>query len=222
MNSIHDLGGMHGMGPVEEEVNEPYFHEEWERLAFGTHLLPQMAGLYSADETRHAMERIPALRWLASPYYEHWLDGTVTMLLETGLVTAEELATGRAQTPLPEWVKQKPAVSRDKVAAKVRSVHAVCGEVEDAPAFAVGDRVRALNIHPRTHTRLPRYIRGHVGTIDRHYAACLYADERALKEYGALSHTYSVRFEAEELWGPDAERRDALYIDLYETYLERA
>ncbi|ANT62265.1 hypothetical protein AYJ57_17740 [Salipiger sp. CCB-MM3] len=220
MNSIHDLGGMHGMGPLPFDENEPMFHEDWERRICGAHLLTLMTGLAVADEARHSMERIEALHWLASPYYEHWLDGTETYLQEKGIATAEELASGKASAPLPEWAARLEALEPEAVTKMFTTNHPVTGESKTPPRYKEGDRVRSLNINPKTHTRLPRYTRGKPCTIIAYRGACLYADARSQGDYEALDHTYTVRFEAADLWGPDAGGKDAVYIDLYETYLE--
>jgi nitrile hydratase subunit beta len=222
MNSIHDLGGMHGMGPLPFEQNEPVFHEDWERGAFGVNILLLITGLYTADESRHAMERIPALRWLGSSYYAHWIDGVRIMMLEKGIITEEELQTGKASEGLPEWVANLKPVEVEEIAQLALTNFPVTGDDGMNPAFREGDLVRARNINPRTHTRLPRYIRGHVGRVERYAGPLLYADDRAHGKPESARHTYTVRFEGAELWGPDAGPKDALYIDLYETYLEAA
>lgn len=220
MNSLHDLGGMDGMGPLPFEVDEPMFHGEWERRILGAHLLTLMTGLVVADEARHSMERIPALHWLASPYYEHWLDGTETYLIEKGIVTADELANSTASEPLPDWAAKLPALDPDTVEGMMRTNHPVVGDAGSEPRYRVGDKVRTLNIHPKGHTRLPRYTRAKSCVIVAYRGACLFADDRADGKTGAVDHTYTVRFESQALWGPQGVARDAVYIDLYERYLE--
>lgn len=223
MNSIHDLGGMHGMGPLPLEENEPIWHADWERGAFGVNILLLMAGVYNADESRHAMEKIPALHWLASPYYEHWVDGVARILTEKGIATAEELRSGQSAAPLPDSLRDLASVPVDEIEKACTTNHPVTGPVATEPAFKQGDKVRAVNINPRTHTRLPRYIRGHVGTVVRYAGPLLYADARAHgSSPDTAKHSYCVRFEGHALWGPDAGPKDAVYIDLYETYIERA
>lgn len=222
MNSIHDLGGMHGMGPLPFEENEPIFHEEWERGAFGLNILLLVTGVYNADESRHAMEKIPALHWLAASYYEHWVDGMDRMLVEKGICTTEELQTGKATHPLPDWAAPLEPLRVEAIAGVCGTNHPVTAPAAAAPKFKAGDKVRAININPKTHTRLPRYIRGHVGTVVHRPDAFVYADTRAHGKGDCPQHVYSVRFEGAELWGPDAGPKDAVYIDLYETYIEAA
>jgi len=91
MNSIHDIGGLDGVGPLPLEENEPPFHENWERRMFGVKVALAIEGVYNIDETRWAMERIPALRWLQSSYYEQWVDGVTRSLLEKNILTQEEI-----------------------------------------------------------------------------------------------------------------------------------
>ena len=97
MNSIHDLGGMHGFGPVVREENEPVFHAEWERITFSVVNLAMGAAQIHVDEIRHAIEKMPPAEYLESPYYEHWIYGMEALLAEKGLVTREELERRMAE-----------------------------------------------------------------------------------------------------------------------------
>ncbi len=92
MNGIHDLGGMHGMGPIEVEQNEPVFHEEWERRVFGMFIATFGGGHFNVDQFRHAIERMNPAEYLESSYYEHWLHSIETLLIEGGAITRDELA----------------------------------------------------------------------------------------------------------------------------------
>ncbi|MGH8218221.1 MAG: hypothetical protein ACREUT_06610 [Steroidobacteraceae bacterium] len=92
MNGIHDLGGMHGLGAVVREGNEPVFHAEWERRVFAVLNLTMAAGQYNVEELRHAIERMAPARYLESTYYEHWLHAAEDLLDAKGVVTREELA----------------------------------------------------------------------------------------------------------------------------------
>jgi nitrile hydratase len=97
MNGIHDLGGMHGMGPIDPEPDEPVFHDEWQRRMFGMFIAAFAGGQFNVDEFRHAIERMGAAHYLESTYYEHWLAALETLLVEKGVLTADELATRRAE-----------------------------------------------------------------------------------------------------------------------------
>lgn len=210
MNSVHDMGGMDGLGAVGIEPNEPVFHSEWEKrmFAIAMTLTGHPRGLnVSVDEFRHAIERIPAPRYLDSSYYEHWLDAVLTLLAEHGVVGREELAA-RGTDPI------EPALPANYIDAKVPSAKRV------RPRFRKGDRVVAKNINPIGHTRLPRYVRGKRGVIHRDWGVYVFADTNAHHAGDHSQHVYSVIFDARELWGKDASRRDKLHIDLWEDYLE--
>ncbi len=88
--------------------------------------------------------------------------------------------------------------------------------------FKPGDAVIARNMHPRGHTRIPRYARGRRGTIDRDHGVFVFPDTNAELAGETPQHVYSVRFSARELWGDDASPHDAIYIDLWDDYLDPA
>jgi nitrile hydratase len=97
MNGIHDMGGMHGMGPIVREEGEPVFHHEWERRAFAITVAAGFLGEWNLDATRYARELMPAAEYLASTYYEHWLWGLEHLLHERGLVTHDEVQARMAE-----------------------------------------------------------------------------------------------------------------------------
>jgi len=219
MNGVHDMGGMTCFGPIVREENEPVFHANWERRIFGIALLT-MGQLDTLDAFRHVIERMDPVHYLSSSYYEHWLAGLETVLVEKDIFTKEELATGTTKgtpsgvrTPLspeavPTVVQQGAPCSRDT------------GRL--TPRFKVGDSVIARNLNPPGHTRLPRYARGKVGIIDRVHGTFVYPDTNAHGGGEQPQPLYCVRFDAKELWGPTVQARDSLCIDLWEDYLEPA
>jgi nitrile hydratase len=218
MNGIHDLGGMHGLGPVDAEPNEPVFHHEWERRVFALTMAAGFLGRWNIDMGRYAREQMPPAEYLATTYYDHWLFGLERLLVDKGLVTARELATMRAQGP-----GALKALSPADVPRALRNRRAARMDDElAAPRFKAGNRVRTKNLNPTTHTRLPRYARDKVGAIDRDHGVFIFADAHAATGEKVPQHCYSVRFEAAELWGPDGGRRDAVYVDCFEPYLEPA
>jgi nitrile hydratase len=219
MNGIHDLGGMHGFGPVSPEPDEPVFHHEWERRAFALTLAAGFLGRWNIDMGRFAREQMPPAAYLATTYYEHWLYGLERLLVERGLLTAGELGTMRARGPAAGvtalGVDDVPRALRNRRAARMEDDLA-------APRFKAGDRVRTKNLNPTSHTRLPRYARDKVGLVDRDHGVFIFADAHAASGRKVPQHCYSVRFEGAELWGADAGPRDAIYVDLFEPYLEPA
>jgi nitrile hydratase len=152
-------------------------------------------------------------------YYEKWLAGLVTRLEESGLVTPAELKSGRAAPGSP---KAAPPLTADQVTAAVPERGWFARQVNAPPRFAVGDTVRARKTNPTGHTRLPRYARGAAGIVDRIHGAHVFPDTNAHFRGENPQHLYSVRFAARELWGEAAAARDAVYIDLWEDYLEPA
>jgi nitrile hydratase len=222
MNGGHDLGGMHGLGPInaEPEAAEPVFHAGWERHVFGLVRAAGALGLWSSDQARHARERQHPADYLRHSYYENWLVGLEKLLVETGLVTAEELASGRAASPAPEAVRRR-VLRAEAVARVVTEGSPATLPAEAPPRFRPGDRVRARNRHPTGHTREPRYVRGRAGVVHAYHGAHIFPDRSAEGEKVGR-HLYGVRFEARELWGETGEGNGAVHVDLWEDYLEPA
>ena len=217
MNGVHDMGGMQGMGPVQAENNEPVFHERWEARTFALNVAMGTFGKWNIDAGRHEIELIPAAEYLRMSYYEKWLVRLVELLAKTGLVSRAELESGR---PDAGSAKATPPLSADRVPALLAAGSLASRPIESPPRFQVGQRVRARNIHPLGHTRLPRYARGKVGTIDCLRGAYVFPDSNAHFRGEQPQLVYSVRFPARELWGEQASARDAVYIDMWDDYLE--
>jgi nitrile hydratase len=220
MNGAHDLGGAHGLGPIEREENEPPFHEEWERRAFAITLAMGFHGRWPLDRARFMRENRHPVDYLESSYYELWIKGLEPLLIENGFVTEEEIAAGRALRPSP--VGTQPPAAPERVSEILRK-GATARVAEGVPArFGVGDRVRVRDINVATHTRAPRYCRGHVGIVERDHGIFIFPDTHAMLKGKKPQHLYSVRFAAQDLWGKGAAARDAVLIDLWDDYLERA
>ena len=219
MNGVHDMGGLHGMGPVTPEADEPVFHEPWEGRVLALNRATSALGKWNIDASRHSIERIRPADYLRMSYYEKWLVGLVTRLEESGLVTPAELQSGR---PAPGVSKTTPPLTAGGVTATIAERGWFERPVNAPPRFAVGKRVRAKKINPTGHTRLPRYARGNVGVVDRIHGAHVFPDRNAHFHGESPQHLYSVRFAARELWGEAAAARDSVYIDLWEDYLEPA
>ncbi|MEQ9642283.1 MAG: nitrile hydratase subunit beta [Alphaproteobacteria bacterium] len=219
MNGPHDMGGMHGFGPIdpEPESQEPVFHADWERRAFALTLASAAIGGWTLDASRFARERIDPADYLAMSYYEKWLEGMRTLLVEHGVVSAAELAAGRpTEKANPDRILRGDAVD----AAMARGGPTEMA-IDAAPVFKVGDRVRARVMNPEGHTRNPRYVRGHVGTVVLHHGGHVYADANAVGERRA-EHLYTVSFAARDLWGERAGAADTVRVDLWQPYLEPA
>lgn len=218
MNGVHDMGGMHGMGPIQPERDEPVFHAQWEERVFALVRAMGAWGKWNIDASRHQRELIPPAEYLRMSYYEKWLAGLLELMVKKGLVTREEIATGRASpTTLP---RATPALTAGKVAFFSAKGSPANRATRTSPLFQPGDIIRTRNINPVGHTRLPRYARAKLGVIDRIHGSFVFPDTNAAFQGENPQPLYSVRFSARELWGEQAGPRDCVYIDLWESYLE--
>ena len=217
MNGVHDMGGMHGLGPVEPEIDEPVFHHGWEGRTHALVIASPTRG--NIDAGRHQREKIPGPQYLAMSYYQKWFASLCALLLKGGLVSGDEIASGQAA---PGSAKGTPRLLAADVTKAMTTPSSYVREVAAPPAFRPGDRVRARHMNPPGHTRLPRYARGHVGVIERRHGAHVLPDSNAHGLGEDPRHLYTVCFTARELWGPDAPARDSVRLDLWEPYLERA
>ena len=218
MNGIHDMGGMHGMGPIEHEQNEPVFHQPWEGKVFAVNLAVR-AGKGNIDNSRHGIELIPPADYLRMSYWEKWLTRIEANLVRLGVVTEAEMESGK---PAPGSSKSTPALTASMVPAAMGRGASPRRDVAVAARFKVKQKVRARTINPVGHTRLPRYARGKTGTIMRDHGIFVFPDTNARFEGEKPQHVYSVRFAARELWGQEASPHDAVYIDMWDDYLEHA
>ncbi len=221
MNGVHDMGGQQGFGPVRPEADEPLFHAEWEKRALGLTVAMGATGQWNIDLSRAVRESLPPAIYLSSSYYEIWIRALEVLMLQRGLVTADELADGQLRTPPAPVARQ---LRGEDVDAALRR-----GSPVDRPAaaparFAVGDRVRALNLHPPGHTRLPRYARGHTGVVARVHGCQVFSDRHASQPLRPFDATpewlYTVVFDGRELWGPQADAHMQVSVDAWEPYLE--
>ena len=223
MDGIHDMGGMHGFGPIIRKENEPLFHHPWEGRVLAmtvTTPVPIPGG------SRNNIENMDPAHYLSSSYYEKWLHSRIKGLIDAGVLTQEELETRmallrdhpNAETPVhPDPNAVRAEFKRSRPATPPSQ------QVDIQPQFSHGDRVRSRNIHPTGHTRLPRYARGKHGTVTNFYG--IYNLQDAELPAGCATRQqplYAVRFDAEELWGSAAETKSVVYLDMWESYLEPA
>jgi nitrile hydratase subunit beta len=219
VNGVHDMGGLMNFGPVDEEPNEPTFHAEWEKRVFGLALAMGATRAWTGDGGRSARESIPPALYLSSSYFEIWVEGLQRLLLQTGLVTADEIHAGRA-------LEAAKPLARVLAAEDVPSVLANGSPFDreiDTPArFAVGDAVLTRNINPTGHTRLPRYARAKRGVVERIHGAYVLPDTNAHGEGESPEWLHTVAFTGTELWGQDVDPTLVSSIDAWESYLEPA
>ena len=215
-NSIHDMGGMHGFGPVEPEPDEPVFHEAWEGRVLAMQRAMGYTGLWTIDGGRASLENLPPIDYLSS-YYRRWFLGLERRVVAHGLVGEDEIKAGKSLRA-GRRLNRKLAVA-DAQAWVWPSYERPAG----APArFKAGDKVRARNLNPTTHTRLPRYVRGKLGTVEAVRGCHVYPDTAALGDHNHAEWLYTVVFSGRELWGEEADSSISVSIEAFEPYLEPA
>jgi nitrile hydratase beta subunit len=218
MNGVHDMGGQHGMGPVQYEKDEPVFHASWEGRVDALTRAMRAWRKWNIDTDRHGIEILPPVDYLRMSYYERWLNRLEAHVVKYGFVTQEELSSGKAaagsRTESPVFTLATSArwLSRGIPSSVDPGVRR---------SFKVGQRVRARNMHPTGHTRLPRYARGKSGVVIRDHGVYQFPDTNAHFQGEKRQHVYSVRFTARELWGPQAAPHDSVHLDMWDDYLER-
>jgi nitrile hydratase subunit beta len=214
MNSVHDMGGMDGFGPVRPEPNEPPFHEAWEGRVLAMQRALGVAGLWTIDESRAAQEAMNPIEYLSVPYYKRWFLGLVERIQRHELVGADEIAAGKSLRP---GKKLRRTLSPDDVPKLKRAEFARPATAQ--ARFAAGDRVRTRNLNPTTHTRLPRYARDKVGIVEAVRGCHVYPDTVAIGKGENPQWLYTVKFAARELWGDDADPAITVSIEAFEPYL---
>jgi nitrile hydratase len=220
MNGIHDMGGMQDMGPLQYEKGEPVFHAAWESRVLAMLLATGAWHKWNLDAFRHTREVQRPEDYLGLSYYDQWFWGLSDLLVKRGLVSAAEMESG---APAPGREKAIPPLTADKVNPVVLSKRINAQrEVAVLPRFKPGEQVRARNLNPLGHTRLPRYARGKAGTIDRDHGVFTFPDTNAHFLGENPQHVYSVRFAARELWGAQARANDCVYLDMWDDYLDPA
>ena len=223
MNGIHDMGGMHGFGPIVREENEPVFHHEWEGHVFA---MQRVTPVPIPGGSRNNIEQMDPVAYLTSSYYEKWLHARIKGLIDAGALTAEELearvAFYRDHPAVPVPRREDPA-SRQRIQERLRrGVASPRLDLPIQPQFRLCGAVRARNLHPPGHTRLPRYVRGKHGVVARFYGIYAFQDAMPAGTEAPPQPLYAVRFAGRELWGESAEANSVVYIDMWESYLEPA
>ena len=201
MNSVHDMGGMHGFGPVLPEPNEPVFHAPWEGRVLAMHRAMGYTKAWSLDDSRYAQEQLPPVDYLAASYYQRWTLGMMHNLTRLGLVSEQEVRADISS-----------ACVRGKASRPTATT----------PKFQAGDAVRTQRSSPKTHTRLPRYARGCVGVIETVHGCHVFPDSNASGAGENPQWLYTVVFSARTLFGDRADPMHKVSIEAFEPYLELA
>ncbi len=219
MNGVHDVGGMHGFGPVRRDSPTLPFHAPWEGRVCAMMMALRRRGAFNIDEMRRTIESISPADYLALTYFERWLAALRMLMVEKGLLTAAEVDVAFKELERSGDRLKRPKRRDDPVLARGGEAPRQ-GRESPAPRFHPGDRVVARNRHVREHTRLPRYARGRPGVVHRVHGVYNLPDASAHGLGERPQPVYSVRFAARDLWGESAEPNHSVYIDLWESYLD--
>jgi nitrile hydratase len=221
VNGIHDMGGMHGFGPIQPRENQDTFHADWEKRLPGVTNAAARAGV-NLDQFRYGIERMPPAHYLAASYYERHLFTCELNLVEKGVLTRDEIEQRielLQRDPGSRPRRDDAGLASQIIQARLASTPLPAVDTA-AARYKPGDAVVARNVHPRGHTRLPRYVRGKRGIVDRSYGLEPLPDASARGLGPAPEPLYSVRFAPHELWGSTADGRGSVNVDLWESYLE--
>jgi nitrile hydratase beta subunit len=219
MDGAHDMGGVPWIDPVHPEPNEPPFHAEWERRAFAVTMAMAMPGGWNIDMSRFAREDRPPQDYLGMSYYQIWLAGLERLMLVRNLISSDEIEAGKPLHPTKPVAK---TLTPEGVAGMLHRGGPTERKATTPALFADGDRVLAKMINPPTHTRLPHYVRGHIGTVERVLGFHVFPDSNAIGAGENPQWLYTVTFDGRELWGGDSDPTLKVSVDAWEPYLEHA
>jgi len=216
MDGIHDLGGLQGFGPLEIDPDPRPFKHDWEARVYGLSMSVKRPASWNLDWWRHVRELIMPIDYLTRPYFEQWAQIYAALLIDSGMASIEEVASGKADGKLsvdgaPMGAPEVPEASK-RMKDYTRHTNA-------KPAFAVGETVFTKSIGEAGHTRLPRYARAKEGRVHAYRGIHVLPDASALGQDYA-EPLYTVSFSAAEFFPDAAGRRDFVYLDLWESYLE--
>ncbi|MGH8600616.1 MAG: nitrile hydratase subunit beta [Burkholderiales bacterium] len=216
MSGVHDLGGMHGFGPINAEPAEPAFHHEWERRVFALTLAMNATGKWNQDSVRGARESLEPVQYLSSSYYQIWFEGLKKLLVNTSLTDAREILDGTSRVAAAAGVRRLAAEQARPMLMKGNPQNR---EARLPARFKLNDAVKTKRMNPSTHTRLPRYCRDKRGTIIAVHGAHVFPDTNAIGQGEQPQWLYTVAFDAAELWGPDTTA-SSVCVNCWEPYLE--
>lgn len=226
MDGIHDVGGKQGYGAIDVDEVDLYrigkaFHHDWEAREWGISRCARTPDI-TIDWWRHCRELISPVDYLSRPYFDSWAQTDFATYIDGGFFTLNEVCSGHSLSDNDQLgqIPPKPMSKAEAVIADGQKAFRFDAKIDEAPLFAVGDRV-ITNRHGHSgHTRLPQYARNCVGKIQALNGAHVFPDLSALG-IETHQHLYSVVFETGELW-PDCENKhDKVFLDLWQSYLTK-
>jgi len=217
MDGVHDLGGREGYGPIDVDESEEPFHADWEARLFGIVRAMTRTASWSIDWFRQCRELIDPVDYLTRPYYDQWLQTYAAMMVDSGVATVAELASGRSSDSIQGLA---PPKTPESVEAAKRATARFDRDTSDAPRFIFGQSVVTRRNGWSGHTRLPQYARGRRGRIESLNGAHVFPDSNSAGK-GHAEALYTVSFASAELWPEASGRPDRVFLDLWESYFER-
>jgi nitrile hydratase len=220
MDTVHDIGGRQGFGPVrwQKDHDEKPFHEEWQARTWAM-CMYMFAGwrgnpeAWTLDWFRHVRERIEPINYLTRNYFDQWVQSLAATLIDNGTIRLEEFLPGSAA--IVDESTRKSGSTTEKSLADGNELAA------SEPAFSVGQKVRTKMSIAAFHTRLPAYVRGRVGVIESYHGPQPLADASARGVIKPES-LYTIAFAATDLWPEAQVGRERVFVDAWESYLEPA
>lgn len=224
MSRVHDMGGRFGDGAVIPEAEDVIFHADWHPRALALTLAAGSLGKWNIDVSRHARECLAPKDYTAFSYYEKWMGGLAALLVDTGVLTPDELA-GKTDGEISDLAVKK--LTADQVAGVLARGGPADRDSAVPPNFAVGDSVITRRIAENIlvnggHTRLPSYAAGARGRVLMYHGTHVLPDSNAHGLGEAPEPLYAVVFPAAELWQHPEHPRDEVVLDLWQSYLAPA
>ncbi len=216
MDGVHDIGGVQGFGPVKTNEPDVPFKTDWDARMWGLNGAMSQPDDWTLDWWRHVRELIDPVDYLTRPYFDQWAQIYMALLIDSGVASLEEIVSGHAQGPNPEL---GPVLKAQDVPAAMGRAGKFDSDDTIEPAFADGSKVRTKAAGHSGHTRLPRYAMGRGGVVHAHHGTFVFADAKARGE-DVYEPLYSVAFMAADLWPEAQGRKDRIYLDLWESYLD--
>ncbi|SLN28563.1 Low-molecular weight cobalt-containing nitrile hydratase subunit beta [Roseovarius albus] len=215
MDSLHDLGGKEGFGPIPIKSGDAGFSHEWERRMWALNLnLRGNTG--SIDWFRHGLELMVPKDYITYAYFHKWCANILMLLIDAGYFTVEDAAKAAKNLRNQDPTGKAPSVTELLENYRIRNTDFTV-TLDTLPRFALGDAVQTKRFAHSGHSRLPAYARNRQGKVITYHGAHLLADDGA-KGNHLGEHLYTVSFAAPELWGLDADPRDTVTLELWESY----
>ncbi len=217
MPRVHDMGGQLPAGRIAMDPDEKPFHAEWEARMWGLNEAMWGPDSWTLDWWRYVRELIEPADYLERPYFDQWMQTFAAMMVDSGIATVVEVVSGKSDGSRPAGAAPMQAADVETMA---RTTPDFRRPAATRPAFGSGDRVRARSWNESFHTRLPAYVMGKTGTVHAYRGNHLLPDAGA-KGREEAQHLYTIAFASADLWPEGLGKKDRVFVDLWESYLER-